>query len=465
MLTFKTTTYRKLKLAERLDPKYFFLEDTINKFSKRKDIEVIKLGDKRILKKITDGEHAGQVFVEKGITFIKNSSVKDFDISLTDGFYISAPKHALLKRSVLKQEDVLFTTIGHIGSSAVVPKNFGEANINQNLVKIEIDRTFVNPYYLSAYLNSSLIKTQINCLFTGNIHGILTYPKIKNLEIIKPTDKFQELIANKYLKAYELVEKSNLLIKQAIEILNQSLRIDFSKIKEPKSFSVNLKNLKAKKYWCPNFYYPKYLSTFLEIKKNWSTVPLGKIATIKKGNEVGSDNYNEYLEMSITDYPFIRTSDLYNYQVDLFPDFFIPKEIFNELQQDIKTNDIIFTNDGKIGELAIVTPSDKIIIQSHIKRVRLKTKLEPEHKNVTQQYVFTVLASKYLGEYQVKNNTVVQSTLPTISNRLTEFIIPIIDKSSIDKITGNVKEAFELKEERKIIIAEIKEEVEKLIRS
>ena len=49
----------------------------------------------RILKKITDGEHAGQTFVKKGIRFIKNSAVKDFSININDGFFITEEKHKL----------------------------------------------------------------------------------------------------------------------------------------------------------------------------------------------------------------------------------------------------------------------------------------------------------------------------------------------------------------------------------
>jgi type I restriction enzyme S subunit len=463
MLTTKSTTFRKLKVAKRFDPKYFFLEDTIDKFTNRKEFEVIKLGDKKLLKKMTDGEHAGQIFVEKGVLFIKNSSVKDFDISVNDGFYITEAKHNILKRSALKEFDVLFTTIGHIGSSTVVPKGFGEANINQNLVKIEIDREFLDPFYLSAYLNSSLVKTQINCLFTGNIHGILTYPKVKNLEIIRPSPEFQKNISDKFQKAYTLSAKSNKLISEAIELLHAGLKIDFDKIQEPKMYSVSANNLRSKLYWLPSFYYPKYLQTIKKIQETWPCIPLGKIATIGKGDEVGSDNYNEYLEKNETDYPFIRTSDLYNYQVDLSPDFFIPKEIVEELNQDLKVNDILFSNDGKIGELAMITKSDRIIIQSHIRKIRIKSKLEKGFENITQEYIFTVLASKYLGEYQVKNNTVIQSTLPTISSRLSLFVIPLIDKINIDLITDKIREANNLKEERKILIKSIRQSIEDLI--
>ena len=53
--------------------------------------------------KITDGEHAGQKFVNDGVRFIKNSAVRDFSINLLDKFKISESKHKFLKRSALKK--------------------------------------------------------------------------------------------------------------------------------------------------------------------------------------------------------------------------------------------------------------------------------------------------------------------------------------------------------------------------
>ena len=142
----------------------------------------------------------------------------------------------------------------------------------------------------------------------------------------------------------------------------------------------------------PAFSYPLYVNTLKEIKKHWQTVPLGEISTVKKGDEVGSDNYNKYLDKKDSDIPFIRTSDIVNYEVDQFSDFYIPEEIHKELKQDINSNDILFTKDGKIGMSAIITKNDKAIIASGIARLRLKS--EAQKFNITPEYLFIVLSIK-----------------------------------------------------------------------
>lgn len=434
------------------------VHNQIDEYEKSSKFQILKFGDKRILKKITDGEHAGQTFVAEGIRFVKNSAVKDFTINLYDGFFITAEKHKQQKRSALKPLDILFTTVGHLGATAIVPEGFGEANINQNVVKVEIDKSFIDPYYLTAYLNGNTTKKQIAALFTGNIHSIITYPKIKNIRVIIPKEEFQKQVADKYQKAIELDQKCHSIIEKTQDIFYQKIDIDFSKIQKEKTFSVNLSGFAEDDLWTPAFSYPLYVNTLKAIQKKWQTVPLGEIATAKKGDEVGSANYNKYLDKKDSDIPFIRTSDIVNYEVDQFPDYYVPKEIYHELNQDIKAGDILFNNDGKIGLVAILTPQNKVIIQSHIKRLRLKA--EAKKYNLTPEYLFLVLTIKEVVIYQAERYTVIQSTIPTISNHILDIQIPILDKKSIDEITRLVKEAFELKDEKKKLIKEVREEID-----
>src|SRR3989338_1694817 len=212
-----TTPILKVLSSDRFESRYHLIYNTFEEFEKKSKFKIVNFGDSRLLKKITDGEHAGQTFVDKGVRFIKNSAVRDFNIDLLDDFYISEEKHKQQKRSALKPLDILFTTIGHLGSSAIVPEGFGEANINQNVVKIEINHEFINPYYMTVYLNSNITKKQISALFTGNIHSIITYPKIRSIRILIPEYSFQRKISQKYKmaidndkKAFELINKARL---------------------------------------------------------------------------------------------------------------------------------------------------------------------------------------------------------------------------------------------------------------
>ena len=443
--------------SDRFEPRFHHIFSQIKKYTKELNCVVKNFGE--IILEITDGEHAGQTFVEEGVRFIKNTAVKDFQIDLSHGFYITKEKHIEQTRSSLKHLDILFTTIGQLGSSTVIPKDFGEANINQNLVRIDIDKNIISPYYLVVYLNSKIVKQQIESLFTGNIQRILTYPKIKSIKIIIPKMEVHDKIAKKCKSAETMRGKALSLIEQAKDIFYRELNVDFSSLKREKCFSMNINEIIQSGVFTPENYQPLYSDSIEKIQEKCRTVSLGEIATVKKGDEVGSSNYRKYLDKKRNDVPFIRTSDIQNYEVDQYPDFYVSEEYYDELNQGIISGDVLFTNDGKIGRVAIITPHDRIILQSHINRLRLKQEAKIEH-GLSPEYLFLVLTLKEISMYQAKRYTIVQSTIPTISKNILEFKIPILDKPIMQKITKIVKKATKLMDNSKKTIAEIREYID-----
>ena len=323
MLSFNSVNYSNVNKSNRFDAKYFNISKKLEKYSKRKDIEIKNLGDESILKVITDGEHAGQVFVNSGVLFIKNSSVKDFEISLNEGFYITEKNHERLNRSSLKKEDILFTTIGHLGSATIVPESIKQANINQNLVKLEVCKDIINPYYLAVYLNSSIIKEQINCIFTGNIHGILTYPKIKSLKVIIPSKEIQKDIEVQYKKVIQLEEESRTLLNKAKNILNEALKMDKFNSNNENIYTSSFNKLNSRNIWNVTYHLPKYENLIKYLKANFKCKTLKELTTIKRGKEVGSDNYNTYIKLRrmylLSEHQIYIIIKLINFQIFMYP--------------------------------------------------------------------------------------------------------------------------------------------------
>ncbi len=459
-LNIRTTDFFEINKAKRFDAKYFSLKELIEKFENDNTVNLVSLGKEGLILEITDGEHNGQEFFNDGILFIKNSSIKDFGISVFDGFYVSKEKHEMMKRSALQEEDILFTTIGHLGSAAIVPQGFEAANINQNLVRIKVNKDNINPYYLTAFLNSTFVREQINYLFTGNIQSILTYPKIKSIKIILPQKEIQEEVEKKYKKAIELEREALLIIKNTQEYIKECLKIDDIIHKKMKDFSVSKNDLSKKTVWLPSYYNPKYDIILNYFKDNFKYKRLGEkgFLNINSGDEVGSDAYINYLEKSENDLPFIRTSDLYNYQLDMCPDNYVDALVLDELKQNVEMGDLLYTNDGKIGEMAIVNNPSKVVVQSHVKI------LKSLDKKIPIEYVFAMLSIEEIGKYQAEKNTVIQSTIPTLANRLKDFIIPILEQENINKIVNSIKKANKKFYEKVSLIKSIQDDINSIIR-
>src|SRR5206468_3219341 len=108
---------------------------------------------------ITDGKHGGVTFTPKGVLFIRNTNVKEFFLDLSDELFISNEESRETERAEVKEGHLLYTSIGTIGDTLVVPSSVKRANINQNLVKILLRRN-VSPYYITCFLNCYYGKMQ-----------------------------------------------------------------------------------------------------------------------------------------------------------------------------------------------------------------------------------------------------------------------------------------------------------------
>jgi type I restriction enzyme M protein len=196
----------------------------------------------------------------------------------------------------------------------------------------------------------------------------------------------------------------------------------------------------------PNYYDPE-IETKLKMMEHSGRYVLVSIKelvekgllSIKRGNEVGSQYYG------MGNIPFVRTSDIVNWEIKIDPIKCIPKEIYEEYRksQDIHENDILLVTDGTflIGRTAIVTSLDKkIVIQSHIRRIRC-LKAQQLHP-----YLLLYLFNTDIVQQQINAKTFVQATISTLGNRIYEIILPMPkDENIIEEIIKEVSEIVEIK--------------------
>jgi restriction endonuclease S subunit len=152
----------------------------------------------------------GASYPDEGPKFIRVQNVRPYRLEWNpDDPCIDTRTHEkLLKRSQLHEGDVVLTITGTYGIAAVVPPDFGLANINQHSVRIRVADD-IAPEYLCVFLNSDLCRPQFDRAVTGSSRFALDYPAIKNLRILYPPDKkTQQKIAIDIMK--RLAESSEL---------------------------------------------------------------------------------------------------------------------------------------------------------------------------------------------------------------------------------------------------------------
>lgn len=444
----------ELEFGDRLVPTYYFYTKVLKEENISQGIEYFRLGEKCT---ISDGEHSAIPRNNiRGVRYLYGRNIKegviDFD-PISDDSYITQADYESFNRCHISQNDVLIAIYGTVGKSAVYKEEYvGIAGIPRHIANITLHSDCpVTSEYLTAFFRSKFGKWQIDSVTTGNIQQLLSLKNLRAFEIPLAPDATMKEITRVEQEAIACEIAAEKLIKEAQDILYKSLNFDVASVTRDRSFSVRFSEVNSTNIWSTSFYDKLYVKMGEALKRYSNAVPLGDLVSAKHGDEVGSDQYKLYVDRNDEDYAFVRTSDIVNNEADLFPDYYITPEIYEDIKQDIRENDVLFTKDGKIGCVGLVVEADNIIISSGIERLRLNE--EAKKLGLTQEYLFTALSIPEVGRYGAKRRTVIASTIPHLrEERLKEIEIPIASKDVVDRITKLIKEAFSLKNTRKVLL-------------
>ncbi len=183
--------------AQYFDPRYFATMDTLDEVAMANGWKIEPLS--KLLHKngkpIAGGATPkGASYPDEGPKFIRVQNVRPYRLEWNpDDPCIDTRTHEkLLKRSQLREGDVVLTITGTYGIAAVVPSDFGPANINQHSVRMRVNEDEIIPEYLCVFLNSDLCRPQFDRAVTGSSRFALDYPAIGNLRVLYPPDKKEQ---------------------------------------------------------------------------------------------------------------------------------------------------------------------------------------------------------------------------------------------------------------------------------
>jgi len=158
----------------------------------------------------------GADYLDAGIPFLRIQNVGENHLVLDDVVCVDQEAHSgLLRRSQLAPRDVLITITGRIGTSAVVPDELAQANINQHIVRMRLKSKAVNPYYLAAFLNSVGGKLQTEREAYGTTRDALPYYCLAKIRVLKADARLQGQIEQVICKADETSRDAKRLLAEA----------------------------------------------------------------------------------------------------------------------------------------------------------------------------------------------------------------------------------------------------------
>ena len=161
--------------------------------------------------------------------------------------------------------------------------------------------------------------------------------------------------------------------------------------------------------------------------------------------------------------PYIRVSDIVNWELYKDPTSMVPEEIYNQFISEkkiLREKDILYVRRGsyRIGGVAMVSPFDtKVLLTREILVLRV---LNEKNEYNLDPYYLLYLFSHKLASMQTYNKVLIETTLPNIADRWKEIKLPIHkDVKKRKEISEKMKSVTENKWEAMKKIEELRSEL------
>lgn len=201
----------------------------------------------------------------------------------------------------------------------------------------------------------------------------------------------------------------------------------------------------------PKYYNPDLNTSIINLNKTHKCITVKEliddnIIELSTGNEIGKSAYGT------GDIPFVRTSDISNWEIKSIPKQGVSEEIYNQYAetQDVQLDDILFVRDGTylIGNNCLVTSIDKeILYQSHILKIRVN------NRDWLNPYTLFLLLNSSIVQKQIRSFQFTADIIDTIGQRFNEIVLPIPqNKDLLEKANTACRQALSIRMSGKAFI-------------
>ena len=287
------------------------------------DIKRVQLSE--IVELITKGATPttlGYEFQDEGVNFLK---IECFDEN--GGFidtkvaHISEECHKKMKRSQLKNGDILFSIAGAIGRVAIVTEEMLPANINQALAIIRISDEQVYLPYIKLILTSPIVIEQFERKKQGVAQLNLSLKDINEISIPLPSKDEQIELAELFDKVVGVISKRN----KELSALDDLIKARFVEM-----FGDPVSN-----------------------PYGYNKVALSDLADIKIGPFGSLLHKEDYIEGG---HPLLNPSHIVEGKVSPDDKLTISDEKYEELlAYQLKAGDVVLGRRGEMGRCAVVS--------------------------------------------------------------------------------------------------------------
>lgn len=206
--------------------------------------------------------------------------------------------------------------------------------------------------------------------------------------------------------------------------------------------------------YLPIYYNPEIKESLKALEEKYNLITVSDLAkkgliSLSTGDEVGK------LAYGTGSIPFIRTSDIANWEIKLDPKQGLSEDIYQSLRvkQDVQAKDILMVKDGTylVGTCAMITEEEtKIVYQSHLWKIR-----SLDHHKLNP-YLLLALLSSPIVKQQIRSKQFTQDIIDTIGRRIYELVLPFPkDRSQEEQIIARVQGVFDKRTQAKHLMRNV----------
>jgi len=449
----KMAVYSIIKLSElegakRIDAEYY--EPVFNSLKTLYKFNIRKLN---AISDIAYGTTPpGGIFEETGIPFVRSQNFIMGMVNKAEIVFCNSEFHEQNKKSAIRPGDILFAAVGGtIGQIAIVQDSIDEGNINQNIARVRILDSSINPYYAGLFFLSKYGQLQIFRFVTGNAQAYLNSFQMGSFKIPVLSKQIQDGLGLCFKKVEDFVENSHSLYSQAANLLLEELGLKDFKPKYKKTYTAKLSDAFFVHRIDAEYFQPAYEEVIEKLRENNIELqPLRKfILSIQKGIEPGSENYQDEGK------PFIRVSNLSKYGFTDRDQKYLSEELYLQLREayEPKQGDFLLTKDATPGIAYVVKEQIEGVISSGI------LKLQVNESKINKEYL-ALCVNSLIGKVQIERDGGGSVILHWKPEQVKRLKIPLLPLSTQQKIASLVQESHEGRRKAKELLEIAKKAVE-----
>lgn len=419
-------------------PRYYDPEITARLADMRKTHDLVMLGELLAKKHIqaATGDEIGKMAYGTGtIPFVRTSDVSNGELKTDAKQGVSEDIFAEYGPSQdVRAGDILFVRDGTylIGQVALVTESDLPLLYQSHLLKFRVKQDSpLSPWLLLACLSAPIVKRQIRAKqFTADIIDtvgdrfrelVLPVPKNKTLAV-QISREVKELVTERS-RLRDKIRKIPYWVQGYIRTLDEAIPDDaVAEVVEHGNpgFVQKLLSLRNS-IFMPRYYDPELEADVAALGRSHHLESLAKLVkdgvlSWDTGIEVGKMAYGT------GDIPFIRTSDISNWELKGDPKQNVSEEIYEDNKQDVCTGDIFVVRDGTylVGTSCILTEKDsKILYCGGLYKLRIEKpkKMDP--------YLLLALLNAPIVRRQMRAKQFTRDIIDTLGKRLFEVLLPI----------------------------------------